>query len=90
MKKLLEVEFPDDFEFPDTFDSPMGPCDNCPFCVVDTHECEICLLTTPIDVSEHGKYECSYLCPLKDGVEKVCLNKTRRKKMEFEKDAETG
>lgn len=78
MKVLLEVDFPDDFQFPEQMDWPTGACDDCPFYVIDTHETEICFLTTPVNVGDQEEFECSWVCPLHDGSKKARLSETRR------------
>lgn len=81
MKILLEVEFPDNFEFPDRFDpytlEGLTACQECPFYAIDMEEDEICFLkASPICGWYEGQ---SDECPLKDGAKKVCITDTRKK-----------
>lgn len=70
MKKLIEVEFPDNFKFPEQFDQWGGACVDCPLFVSDSDGYGICLLDPDNPDFQHD-------CPLKDGAEKVCLNRTK-------------
>lgn len=69
MKKLIEIEFNDDFVPPTEFSHSEGKCEKCPFRVSYDGDYPVCLLREWYE-SYHRIYLTDCACPIKKYFEK--------------------